>query len=213
VKPNSLPKISRTLILIAVLCTVSFTVIAILVFGVQQLRLDNLGYDTAVSVKSRGLTLFMKLITFFGTPFFLVPANLIWIGYFLYRKNKIWAISVALVSLTSVGLMSLLKNIFHRQRPPFPLVEDIRNYSFPSGHAFMGIVCFGLFAWWLNNTARNSSVKKIIYGSMALFILVIGLSRIYLRVHYASDVLAGFCAGAAWLVFSMLSIKYYFDTY
>lgn len=152
-------------------------------------------------------TRFLLFITLWGNTYFLVSANLLLLAYFMIIKNKWWAISVAAVSLSSLGLMSLLKNIFQRHRPPEPMVHGITNFSFPSGHAFMSVAFYGLLAWWVATHIKNRWLQKTSIAFLLLIIVVIGFSRIYLRVHYATDVLAGLSIGTAWLVFSIAMIR------
>ncbi len=204
---TSLPRPGLPLKWIAFLCTIVFAVIAVLVFVNHINEPDRSVFMFTASITSPGTTMLMKVITAFGTVFFLLPANLIWIGYFLYKKNREWALGVTLVSLSNVGLMSLLKNLFQRERPPLPLLQGITNYSFPSGHAWMSVACFGLFIWWFKDTSIKKTYKRILVALLILLIMLIGFSRISLRVHYATDVLAGFSGGMAWLVIAVLLIR------
>ncbi|MGQ0737970.1 MAG: phosphatase PAP2 family protein [Bacteroidota bacterium] len=148
-------------------------------------------------------TSFMKKITFLGHHSFLIPANLSLISYFLcWKKGKTsWRIAVA--ALSSLGLMSLLKNLFQRQRPANPLVEGITNFGFPSGHAFMSVVFYGLLVWLAIKYIRNNPARITVIVLSLLLILLIGFSRIYLRVHYATDVVGGVAIGTCWLFFCL----------
>ncbi len=147
-------------------------------------------------------TRLMLIISFLGNHSFLIPANLLLLAYFLYIRNKEAALMVAIASLTSVLVMSLLKRSFQRLRPSGPLVDGITNFSFPSGHAFMAVAFYGLLIWWVDVTVYNKYLRRSLIAFFVLLILLIGLSRIYLRVHYATDVLAGFFFGTAWLLIS-----------
>jgi membrane-associated phospholipid phosphatase len=147
-------------------------------------------------------TRFMKSVSFLGSHKFLIPANFILIALFMLKKNKRAAIRAGVVALSSLGLMSLLKRLFQRHRPADPLVDGITNFSFPSGHAFMSVAFYGLLCCWVWFSVHNKRQKNMAIAILFLLILIIGFSRIYLRVHYATDVLAGFAAGTAWLLFS-----------
>jgi undecaprenyl-diphosphatase len=148
----------------------------------------------------------MIFISFLGKHSFLIPANLLFLAYFLFIKNKKWALGVAAVSLSSLGLMSLLKNLIQRQRPAEPIVDGITNFSFPSGHAFMSVAFYGLLAWWMATIIKNKRLRIIVIVFLLLLILLISFSRIYLRVHYATDSLAGLSLGTAWLILSLAII-------
>ncbi len=110
------------------------------------------------------------------------------------------AIRVATIGLTSVGLMGLLKNIIHRVRPSGGMVEGVTNFSFPSGHAFMSVAFYGLLICWAAASIKNKWQKGIAIAFLIFWILLIGFTRIYLRMHYPTDVIAGFCMSTIWLI-------------
>ncbi len=113
------------------------------------------------------------------------------------------AIRTATVLLSSLLLMSVLKRLIHRQRPPDPLVEGITNFSFPSGHTFMGVAFYGLLIWYASVYISNNWFRRTVIFFLLIVIAAIGFSRIYLRVHYATDVIAGICIGFVWLDFCL----------
>jgi undecaprenyl-diphosphatase len=113
------------------------------------------------------------------------------------------AIRTSFVLLSSLLLMSLLKRLIQRQRPPDPLVDGITNFSFPSGHAFMGVAFYGLLIWYTSVCISNKWLRRIVILFLLFIIAAIGFSRIYLRVHYATDVIAGVCIGFVWLDFCL----------
>jgi undecaprenyl-diphosphatase len=146
----------------------------------------------------------MEAITFLGTHKFLIPANLALTGYFLFIKKHKWhSIKVAAIALSSTAMMFLLKNIFSRHRPLIPLLKPALGFSFPSGHSMMSFSFYGLLIYLCYKYIENKILKWFLITGLFLLILSIGFSRIYLRVHYASDVLAGFSVGIAWLIFSV----------
>lgn len=113
------------------------------------------------------------------------------------------AIRTGTVLLSSLLVMSLLKSLIKRQRPPDPLVDGITNYSFPSGHAFMSVAFYGLLIWYATIYIRTKWLQRVVIFLLLLLIAAIGFSRIYLRVHYATDVIAGICLGFVWLDFCL----------
>ena len=146
----------------------------------------------------------MEFFTFLGTHTFLIPANLVLIAYFLFvKKNKWYSIKVPAIALSSLGLMFLLKHSFNRERPSIPLLQQAAGLSFPSGHALMSVTFYGLIIYLIFKSYRDREWKWVPIAFLIILILVIGFSRIYLRVHYASDVLAGYCIGFLWLVFAI----------
>ncbi len=146
----------------------------------------------------------MQVLTFLGTHTFLIPANLALVAWFLFIKKHRWySIKVPVIALSSLLLMFCLKLIFHRDRPLTPLLEAAQGYSFPSGHALMSITFYGLLIFLVWQTKKNVWIKWTLTILLVLLINFIGVSRVYLRVHYASDVLAGFSVGLMWLLLSL----------
>jgi len=100
----------------------------------------------------------------------------------------------------------LTKVIIHRARPENALIE-VSGYSFPSGHATMAIIFFSLLLYSFKDDIKNKALKNIFIASNIIFFLIIGLSRVYLNVHWFSDVLAGFGLGLFWLTLLILIFK------
>ena len=146
----------------------------------------------------------MLFITFLGKHHFLIPANLILIIYFLFIAHQNWfTIRVVTIALSSLVLMLLLKNLFRRKRPLSPLLNAAKGLSFPSGHAIMAVTFYGLVFYIVWHEVSIDWIRLVICFLLLVLILWIGYTRIYLRVHYASDVLAGFIIGLLWLLISL----------
>jgi undecaprenyl-diphosphatase len=143
-----------------------------------------------------------KLITFFGSSYFLFAAYFVLVGWLLIKKRKRDAINIMIIGVTSTALMFSMKHIFHRHRPDLPLFKALTNYSFPSGHALSSFIFCSILIWLTWKTEWPKPWKWVIAIALLLFSISIGISRIVLRYHYASDVLAGFCLGFAWVLFS-----------
>ena len=184
-------------------------VIAILVFFIRKpMRkykfMDLAIFDRLQSYVSHGKNRIMLFITFLGKHQFLIPANLLLIFYFLFATNQNWfSIRVITIALSSLLLMFLLKYLFQRKRPLSPLLKAAKGLSFPSGHAIMAVTFYGLIIYILGNTVQIDWLRYLLTGFLILLIVLIGYSRVYLRVHYASDVLAGFIIGLLWLWISL----------
>jgi membrane-associated phospholipid phosphatase len=146
----------------------------------------------------------MGFFSFLGTHLFLIPANIVLIIYFLFiKKHKWYSIKIPVIAVSSLLLMFVLKYIFHRDRPITPLLDAAKGFSFPSGHAMMSVTFYGLLIAIGWQYIKKGWLKWIFTLILSLLIFAIGLSRVYLRVHYASDVLAGFCVGCMWLLLSL----------
>jgi membrane-associated phospholipid phosphatase len=153
-------------------------------------------------------TQIMEFFTFLGTSQFMIPANILLVSYFAFIKKHRWySIKIPVISVSSLVLMLGLKQIFNRPRPLIPLVHAAQGLSFPSGHALTSMTFYGLLIYILWEGVKNRYLKWSLIASLILLILLIGFSRIYLRVHYASDVIAGFALGLIWLVISLWALR------
>jgi undecaprenyl-diphosphatase len=151
-----------------------------------------------------GNTEIMKVFSFLGDHRFLIPVNLSLIFYFLFIKKHRWySIKIPAVAISGVVLMFILKHLFNRERPLTPLLEPARGLSFPSGHSLMSFTFYGLMIYLVWTNIENKLLSSVLVTGLLLIILFIGISRIYLEVHYATDVIAGFCMGLMWLVLSL----------
>jgi len=189
-------------------CIIVFAVTAYRIFLLKKDSLDSDVFNYLASHVSPRHTEVMEVITYLATPNFLIPANLILIAYFLFaKKHKWYSIQIPVVAIGGVSLMVLLKYIFSRPRPLIPLLEPARGFSFPSGHAMMSFSFYGLLIFMVYENVKNPVLKWILIGFLFILIFLIGFSRVYLRVHYASDVIAGFAAGFIWIVVSLFVLK------
>ncbi len=176
-------------------------IIRILFFQGNSFDLDQRAFDFLNSYVSDGTTEFMQFFTFFGGQKFLVPAYLLFFAwYFFIRKNKWYFIKFVVISVSNLLLMFGLKFLFNRPRPLIPLLKQVPGLSFPSGHAFMSLTFFGLLIYVVYHQVKTPWLKWILIVLLLLMIFFVGLSRIYLRVHYISDVLAGYSFGVFSLV-------------
>ena len=145
----------------------------------------------------------MIFITNIASPTNLFILSLILFGILIYKKK--WYYSLLLFFSMIGGLLFevLIKLIMHRARPENALIE-VSGYSFPSGHATMAVIFFSLLLYSFKDDIKNKSLKYIFIISNIVFFLLIGTSRVYLNVHWLSDVLAGFGLGLFWLTLLIL---------
>jgi membrane-associated phospholipid phosphatase len=187
-------------------------IIAALVFTIRKPMRKHKPADLAVfdniqRLVSPPMNRLMLFITFLGKHQFLIPANLMLILYFLLIARQTWfSIRVTAIALSSLVLMLLLKWLFKRKRPLSPLLKAAKGLSFPSGHAIMSVSFFGLIIYCIVHSVLPAWLKIAFTIFLVILILLIGFSRIYLRVHYTSDVIAGFIIGLIWLLISLLLI-------
>jgi len=184
-----------------------FLFIAFRVFYLDKTGADEKAFAFAHSLVSNNTTRVMEFFTFFGSHYFLIPANILLCVYFLFRKKSRYSIKISAIALSSLLIMLGLKLLFNRHRPLIPLLEPARGLSFPSGHAFMSVCFYGLLMIIIWKEEKPKPLLKwTLLLLVVLLLLLIGFSRIYLRVHYFTDVLAGFCIGFSWLFLSSFVI-------
>lgn len=145
----------------------------------------------------------MKMVTYCASSTFLQIGYGMLAASYLLRKDWKRAMEIATIGLGGFVVNYVMKLSFKRVRPPDPLIEQLHNFSFPSGHATSAFIFYGLLAYLLWKTNLPKALKLVFGILLILFSLLIGFSRIYLRVHYPSDVLAGFCIGFAWLLLTI----------
>jgi undecaprenyl-diphosphatase len=147
-----------------------------------------------------GLTAVMHFITGLGSWPFYVSAMLTIVPVFLAAR---WFRAARLLILTMAGAALLdtsLKLLFRRARPtPFFGLATPDTYSFPSGHALSALCFYGITASILAARTRSRRLRALVWTSSAILILAVGFSRVYLGVHYPSDVLAGYAAALVWV--------------
>jgi membrane-associated phospholipid phosphatase len=148
----------------------------------------------------------MLALTFFGEPNLLLMLS-VSLGIMLWvRQHRSEAITIAITGAGAVGLNMLLKQLFARDRPQlWERAVEVRFYSFPSGHAMISMVVYGLLGYFL--AARFPRQRWLIYGLTVVLIAGIGLSRLYLGVHWPTDVIAGYIAGLVWLLACIFSLE------
>jgi undecaprenyl-diphosphatase len=163
--------------------------------------LDRWGWRVINPLRSPGMTEFMRTITFMGNWFFLMPAYILLILWFLlYRKRRSLSLDIFAIATTSTVVMFTIKEIFKRQRPLQPLLHAVPGFSFPSGHSFSSFTFFGLLIYVIADSAYMKPVTKWFAAIGCLLLAAtIAISRVYLKVHYPSDVIAGFLLCVIWL--------------
>ncbi len=162
------------------------------------LKYDNLVIDNYIinlfKYKNNLLTNFMKIITLFGSAYVIVPCCIILLFALKNKKNKILMMS----NLVIITLLNqLLKCVFRRLRPINGIISE-SGYSFPSGHSMVSMAFYGFLIYLLYKS--NFKYKNIFIGLLIVLILLIGISRIYLGVHYPTDVFGGFLLSISYLL-------------
>ncbi len=169
-----------------------------------DLRVVNL----AASFRTPFLDRLMLFITDFGEWQMITVLSLI-IAIILLRRKKISQLLSLVAGLAGGSvLFSLTKIISHRQRPPIiDRLYSIGGYSFPSGHSVMSVVIYGFLAYLIIKAVKNWKAKAAIFLGGIFFVGLIGFSRVYLGVHYPSDVLGGWLLGLFWLTVIITALE------
>lgn len=184
----------------AMLVLVAVLVFTWLLFEIKTddiMRMDAAAHSLVVMhIRAAWLTPIMQSISDLAHPVVLVVMLLV-IEVFAPGRRPGLCAAVNLVLATLLNL--LLKTLIQRPRPEgYRLVAE-SGFSFPSGHSMVAMAFYGLLIWMVWRYEKDSLVRRLGVIGFGLVIVLVGLSRIYLGVHYASDVLAGFCASIAWL--------------
>jgi len=129
------------------------------------------------------------------------------LAFFLFKKKFRYSLHIAIVAISSTLTMLLLKQVAHRGRPDLPVIQGISNYSFPSGHALSAFVFCGIFIYIVWHMSIRPLLKWVYSFLLLCFAVIIGLSRIILRVHYPTDVIASFCLGIIWAITSLWLLR------
>lgn len=186
------------------LTIILFTVISILVVTENFSHIDILTHSYILNIRNNNLTAFLNTITNLAGPSFLLAVSCILL---IILKNKKTALYIFINLVSSFTINEIVKTMFTRSRPiGINLIEET-GFSFPSGHSMISLSFYGFISYLLYKNAKNKYHKTIIIISTSLIILLIGFSRIYLGVHYLSDVIAGFLLASIYLTIYLKLIK------
>ncbi|UOQ55373.1 phosphatase PAP2 family protein [Hymenobacter cellulosivorans] len=185
------------LLLVFLSSLAAFFYLTRVVFVQHSAGLDQWGFAQMDQLRAAapGLTPWVVGITFFASAPFLVGTGLLIPGVLAWQKRKREALEVFWAVTGAAILNQIFKTHFHRLRPDTALFPQM-GLSFPSGHAMIGMALYGCLAWLLWRHRRHFWLA----AALLLWAVLIGFTRIYLHVHYTTDVLAGFVAGLGWLM-------------
>jgi len=176
-------------------------------------QVDSAIMNFVMAFRSEWLTKALIFFTYLGDWQVIVGLAVVAIVILGFlRKNREMIFLIAI--LVSGGIIRFLsKPFFHRQRPDasFALIPE-NGYAFPSGHALMSVIFYGAIAYLIYKLCKKTWQKIILLTGFAALIILIGFSRAYLGVHWASDVAAGWLVGFSILLFFILIFKKYFAT-
>jgi len=168
--------------------------------------IDGAVSQGVLSLRSPVVTKVMVFFTTIGSPQVMVFFTVALLVVLMFKKRTCDAVVVA-ISMAG-GLVSELgvKQLVQRARPENGLVHA-SGFSFPSGHATMSLIFFSLLIWVFKDEIENTVWRRMFIAANILFFALIGLSRVYLGVHWASDVVAGFGLGLCWVFLTSVCVR------
>ena len=188
-----------------VIALLIFSLLAITLLNQGQFTFDEHAFKVLKNWESPGLTTFFKTITLFASAPVLIFFCLL---IFIFIKKRTYFYLVGLNLINTVILNTALKVLFRRERPIESIIEE-SGYSFPSGHSMASLAFYGFLIYLLYKSSIQKKLKILLITILGIIIMLIGTSRIYLGVHYLSDVLAGFSFTLAYLIiFTKLITNY-----
>ena len=199
--------IKNTKWIILFICLIGFLSLAEDVFNKEIMTGDIIGYKmVSAFLISDFATPIAKFITNLGGAIFLIGLTALLI---ILIKNKKIGLSIFTNLVIVTGLNQLLKRILQRPRPTeFRIVEET-GYSFPSGHSMVSMAFYGYLIYLIYKYVKNKFVKWSSIVLLSILICYIGISRIYLGVHYTSDVLGGFLISISYLIIYISVVNKY----
>lgn len=191
--------------IILFICVIIFLELAEDVFEKEIMKGDIIGYQfISTYLMSDWITPIAKLVTNLGGATILITLTIILL---ITIKEKKIGFSIAANLMIVTGLNVLLKNIVQRPRPTEYRLISEDGYSFPSGHSMVSMAFYGFLIYLIYKKIENKKLKWGLITFLCILIISIGISRIYLGVHYTSDVLAGFTISISYLILYTSIIK------
>ncbi len=181
------------------ICIIAFAIVTTIVTITEEVSLDATIYEKVNYISSNRMTIFAKLLTELGS--FKVISVLTALSFLTIKDKKV-GIKVFINILIIALINQLIKFIIRRERPDYRMVEE-RGYSFPSGHTMGAIGFYGFYIYLAFKCIDNKKIKLFIIAFLATIIVSIGITRIYLGVHYPTDVIAGFFVTIAIIIINV----------
>lgn len=182
----------KTRLYIASFLTLIFIVLSILVKFDLVSSIDTFIYNLCTCKMNDILTSIFKIITFLGSTPFIVTLSILLFVIFLICKKKTSAFLTASVIIISTILNNVIKIIMMRSRPDVLKLVIETSYSFPSGHTMASVTIYGILLYLVNKTDLKHGLKNILRIILIMLPILIGISRIYLGAHFASDVIGAY---------------------
>ncbi|MGD6775829.1 phosphatase PAP2 family protein [Sutcliffiella horikoshii] len=202
-------------IVLMISATALFLELAEDVWEQEKFTFDHVIMDYFQSIESGTLTNMLRLLTETGSVWWITAASIFTVLFLWLKKRDVLGVLFFILSIGGGGLFIFgLKYFFQRERPTMAPEYDGNGYSFPSGHALGSFILYGFIIYLIGREKRLFKTRMLAIGLLATLVILVGVSRVYLQVHYPSDILAGYAVGLIWLIcciFSMEMMKVYRD--
>jgi undecaprenyl-diphosphatase len=173
-------------------------------------NLKDLSRDQLISLLISSLSVIgflFKIIAYSFDTISLLAASILIAAYLFYKNYKKEVLLFAGAMTGDVVLVTIIKTLVHSERPLNGIMQET-GFSFPSGHVTSTVVLFGLLTFFINQHWKSLNVKTLTNTFFVAIVILIGFDRIYLNVHWFSDVLGGYLLGAFWLTLFISAFKH-----
>ncbi|KAA9327295.1 phosphatase PAP2 family protein [Adhaeribacter soli] len=189
-------------------CIIVFLLLGREILGGREVYFDQAAFHYMDTIATPFLTSVAVFFSFLGSAPFITGAAIILIVYFLFIKKHRWySLKVPVIAVGSITLNLVTKYFFNRQRPIIPHLVEASGLSFPSGHSMVSASFYGLLIYLSWHNIQDRRLHHLFTFILIATIFLIGCSRVYLHVHYATDVMAGFAAGFLWVILGIYGLR------
>lgn len=195
-------------IIVIFILTLIFLIIGILVRNTSEgILFDKMILDLIDREADSILFQIMKFVSFIGSAYFLIPFMIMVMAYTIYKKKYYILKLLAMSTLGSYVVNFIMKNIFSRTRPLDYFLVEQGGLSYPSGHSMVTMTFYMTLAYIASKNIKDKNKKKWIYLFAYTMIILMGISRLYLGVHWPTDVIGGYLIGYVFFYISIIILK------
>ena len=195
-------------LIISIICLILFIIVTMLVVTGNIELFDNYIYNLIHGISNKYLDIFFKYFTHIGDTIPVILIALVIVCFLKKQKDRIHLVSSL---ITTVSFNQILKHIIMRPRPPMErrLIKQ-GGFSYPSGHSMISLCLYGFLIYLVVTKIKNKKLKIFLTILLSIMVLLVGISRIYVGVHYPSDVIGGFLLSLVILIGVTTFVNYHF---
>lgn len=200
---------NKKMILVLSIALSVFAITAYLIMTKETLAFDTAIREYSYRIRNDGLTHIFKLLTYIGN--WQTITILCFLSLLIKAVRKNFGLPLTATAIITTIVQKTLKAAFHRQRPDVALhLINQGGYSFPSGHSMTSVVFYGMLIFLCRRYIKNKRISNIITALLILLILLIGYSRVYLGVHYPTDIVGGWSIGISLLTALIFGVRIFY---